>query len=196
MSVDKTVEIAKELGVRVLVEKKKTVSAARNTGLMNASGDIICFIDADVIPDKSWFEKLTSPFIDETVMAVAGVPKPIDGKLHEKLGMSLVFGTISPLLFKLNIPLVTGQIMAVRKKEAIEAGGFNTDHKSGEDTYIFLILRNKGKIVHSGAAVKVSMRRIRNWGLLKYLLFNIRNYISLLKYAKPIDDDYEPIRQQ
>jgi len=194
MSTDRTIELSESLGARVVFEKKKVVSAARNTGLNKAKGDIVCYIDADVVPEKSWFEKLTSPFEDNDVMAVAGIPIPNDGRFIEKIGMYLVFGLIAPVLFKFNIPLVTGQVMAVRRKEAIKAGGFDPDHLSGEDTYIFLLLRNKGKIIHCDAKVSVSLRRIRKWGLIKYLSFNIRNYRSLLKDKRPINEVYEPIR--
>ena len=194
ISTDRTVELAESLGAKVVFEKKKMVSAARNTGLNKAKGDIICYIDADVVPEKFWFKKLTSPFEDDDVMAVAGIPMPNDGSFIERIGMYIVFGVISPVLFKFNIPLVTGQVMAIRREEAIKAGGFNTDHLSGEDTYIFLILRNIGKIVHCDAKVSVSLRRIRKWGLIKYLSFNIRNYRSLLREKRPINEVYEPIR--
>ena len=194
MSTDNTVAIAKKLGAKVLVEPKKTVAAARNTGLHHAQGDIVCFIDADVVPEQHWFERLTDPFYNNQVMAVAGIPKPMDGTRIEQIGMHLVFGVISSLLFTFNIPLVTGQVMAVRRQDAIKAGGFNTDHKSGEDTYIFLLLRQRGKILHSTASVRVSLRRIRKWGMLRYLSFNIRNYVSLLRYTRPIEEDYDPIR--
>ena len=194
MSTDNTVAIAKKLGATVLVEPKKTVAAARNTGLHHAKGDIVCFIDADVVPEKHWFKRLTDPFDDDQVMAVAGIPKPMDGTRIEQIGMHLVFGVISSLLFTFNIPLVTGQVMAVRRQEALHVGGFNTDHKSGEDTYIFLMLRQRGKILHSSASVRVSLRRIRTWGMLRYLSFNIRNYVSLLRYTRPIEEEYDPIR--
>jgi glycosyltransferase involved in cell wall biosynthesis len=193
-SEDNTVAIAKKLGAKVLVEPKKTVAAARNTGLQHAQGGIVCFIDADVVPEKNWFKQLTVPFEDSKVMAVAGIPKPMDGTRIEEVGMQLIFGALSSLLFKFNIPLVSGQVMAVRRQDALHVGGFNTDHKSGEDTYIFLMLRKRGKILHSSASVRVSLRRIRRWGLLRYLSFNIRNYVSLLRDMRPLEEEYDPIR--
>ena len=195
MSTDRTVEIAKGYDVITIFEKKRTIAAGRNAGLKHASGEIVCYLDADTIPEEKWFRNITNPFSDKNVLAVGGIAIPIDGTLIENFGMNLVFGIISPLLFKFGIPLVTGQNMAFRKKAALDAGGFIINQISGEDTSIFLRIRKLGRIVHSNACVRVSMRRIRNWGLIQYLLFNIRNYISLLKYNIPIENNYEPIRK-
>jgi len=114
--------------------------------------------------------------------------------------MWMVFGLSSSILFKIGIPLVTGQNMAFRRTAVLQTGEFLEVVKSGggraegEDTNMFLRIKKKGKITHSNSYVKVSMRRIRAWGLLRYVLFNIRNYLHLLKYQTPIDEDYGPIR--
>jgi glycosyltransferase involved in cell wall biosynthesis len=194
ISTDKTVEIAKNLGAITLHEKKKTIAAGRNKGLKFANGDIVCYIDADTIPEKNWFKKIIYPFEDESVIAVGGMAQPLDGTSLEKIGLNLVFGVISPIFFKFGIPLVTGQNMAFRKNYAVKAGGFNTNQNSGEDTSIFLRMKKYGKIVHSKSVVKVSMRRLRKWGLTKYLLFNIKNFVKLLIFDKPINENYEPVR--
>ncbi len=195
-SKDRTVEIAENLGAKVLFEKKPTISAGRDTGLRNAKGEIVLFVDSDVMPSDLWFEKITKPFLDKAVVAVGGMTYPNGDGLIDNAGMRLVFAFIAPILFKFQIPLVTGANMALRKKEALEVGSFIREQIHGEDTSIFLRIKKKGKIVHSRAIVLVSTRRIKNWGLCKYLSFNIRNYVSLLKYGKPIKDGYEPIREK
>ena len=200
MSSDRTVEIARELGATVVFEKKRSVGAARTAGLKQAHGDVVCFVDADALPAKSWFENLVRPFADERVVGVGGRALPLDGTILETLGMWMVFGLSSSILFKMGIPLVTGQNMAFRRTAVLQTGGFLEVVKSGggraegEDTNMFLRIKKKGKIAHSNSYVKVSMRRIRAWGLPRYVLFNIRNYLHLLKYQTPIDEDYGPIR--
>jgi len=196
MSTDKTVEIVKELGVKIVVEKKQTISAGRNRGLQEANGDIICYVDADAIPSAHWFEQITRPFSKDAVVGVGGIALPEDGTWIETFGMGAVLEVLSPILFHLGIPLVTGQNMAFRRKEALDVGGFPTDISSGEDTCMFLRIKQKGRIVHSRSCVKVSMRRIRKWGLLKYIIFNTKNFLHLLKYKTPIPDDYEPVRKE
>jgi len=197
-STDNTQKIARSLGARIVIEKKRTIAAGRQKGLEEATGDIVCFVDSDTIPDNLWFEKIIKPFSNEKVVAVGGITLPFDGKKIDYLIMYLGFAVVSPVFFKFNIPIVTGQNMAVRRKQALEVGGFKQviDETSGEDMYIFMMLRSKGKIVHSKSVVKGSARRMRNWGLKKFVTFNIRNFFSLIDYQKPLDHSYEPIRKK
>jgi len=201
VSTDRTVEIAQQLGAFVVIEKKRSVGAARTKGLKSAHGDVVCFIDADTVPSPSWFEQITEPFTDESVVGVGGMVEPIEGTLLERLGLWFVFGVVSPVFFKMGLPLVTGQNMAFRRKEALAVGGFlevvkqGKNYTEGEDTIMFLNIKKTGRIVHSKSRVCVSMRRIRNWGLPRYVLFNIRNYVHLLRYGTPIEDEYEAIRK-
>src|SRR4030043_1595511 len=46
-SLDLTSKIAKRLGCRVVKEEKQGISEARNRGAYLASGDVLCFVDAD-----------------------------------------------------------------------------------------------------------------------------------------------------
>lgn len=200
-SSDKTLEITRSLGATVLVEPKPSVGAARTKGLKHAQGDIVCFVDADTIPAPGWFEKIILPFQDQSVVGVGGMASPLDGTWLERFGLWLVFAVASPILFEMRTPLVTGQNMAFRRQAALDVGGFyevvkpGRSSTEGEDTVMFLRIKNHGKIVHSHACVCVSMRRVRAWGLPRFLTFNIRNYLHLLKYQTPLDDEYEPIRR-
>lgn len=73
-SSDGTVEIAKQFEeVTLLVQPKKGASASRNMGLAHATGDIICFTDADCVPIPSWLEALTGRLLaDSQLLAVKG----------------------------------------------------------------------------------------------------------------------------
>jgi glycosyltransferase involved in cell wall biosynthesis len=194
-STDATVSIAEKHGARVVLESTPTVAAGRNTGLEKATSDIALFIDADCVPMKHWFEQMIAPFSNPLVLGVGGRAIPLDGTFIEHLGLRLVFNIAAPIFFAFQTPLITGQIMAFRRKEAIAAGGFDPKQIHGEDTSMFLAVKKQGLIVHSPATVQVSMRRIRKWGLLKYLSFNLRNFISLLRFEKPIEDAYEAVRE-
>jgi len=51
---DKTSDIAKKLGSRVVKETKRSLSLARNKGAQVSRGDFLCFVDADGILSKNW----------------------------------------------------------------------------------------------------------------------------------------------
>jgi len=57
-SCDKTLEIIMEFPVKVLTTKKKGAAAARNLGIKNAKGKIICFTDSDCVVPKNWLSKI------------------------------------------------------------------------------------------------------------------------------------------
>ena len=65
-------------GVRVL-ENLRTggASGARNTGIAEAKGSIIAFVDDDARPEPDWIEQLLTAYDEERVMAVGGVALPV-----------------------------------------------------------------------------------------------------------------------
>ncbi len=72
MSTDDTVNTAKQLGARVVLNEKKTVSPGRNVAFKLAKGEIIAFTDADCIVDKDWIINSLKYFKDDEVACVGG----------------------------------------------------------------------------------------------------------------------------
>ena len=52
-------------------------SGARNTGIAQAKGSIIAFVDDDARPEPDWIEQLLAAYDDPAVMAVGGVASPV-----------------------------------------------------------------------------------------------------------------------
>jgi GT2 family glycosyltransferase len=52
------------------------LSAARNTGVANASGGVIAFLDDDAVAAPDWLERLLEPYAQEQVVAVGGRVDP------------------------------------------------------------------------------------------------------------------------
>ena len=66
--------------VRVLAERRMQSSyAARNTGLRQARGGILCFTDADCLPDPGWIRGLVAALADEDAGGAAGRIEAADG---------------------------------------------------------------------------------------------------------------------
>lgn len=57
-SSDRTAEIARAAGARVVFEPHNQISRARNTGARAAQGDWLLFVDADSTPSRALFEDL------------------------------------------------------------------------------------------------------------------------------------------
>ena len=57
-STDRTAEIARQAGAKLVFEPVNQISRARNAGAAAASGDWLVFIDADSFPDRALFADL------------------------------------------------------------------------------------------------------------------------------------------
>jgi len=52
------------------------ISAARNTGVAVARGEILAFLDDDAVADETWLEELTRSYSDSAVIGTGGAPYP------------------------------------------------------------------------------------------------------------------------
>jgi glycosyltransferase involved in cell wall biosynthesis len=73
-STDRTVEIASNLDCLVASYPEKTISSLRNRGRELASGQVLVFIDADILLTKTWQENIGSIFaqLQETPLLITG----------------------------------------------------------------------------------------------------------------------------
>ncbi|HOW58725.1 MAG TPA: glycosyltransferase family A protein [Candidatus Omnitrophota bacterium] len=75
-SSDHTREVIKhfeeELPIKYIFENKKGIPVARNTGILNATGDIVVFTDDDCVADKKWLHHLELPFLRDPAIGMVG----------------------------------------------------------------------------------------------------------------------------
>jgi glycosyltransferase involved in cell wall biosynthesis len=69
-STDRTGDIARAYGAKVVMKKGGTISSARNLGVSHARAPIVAFLDADCTVSKDWLERALPYFIDPRVGAV------------------------------------------------------------------------------------------------------------------------------
>lgn len=65
-------------GVRYQKESRKGLSQARNTALAIATGDVVAFVDDDVVVSKDWLERIRSCFENPEVMVATGLILPYE----------------------------------------------------------------------------------------------------------------------
>src|ERR1035437_5009908 len=71
-STDKTAEIAKGFGARVITESKQGNTFAVKKGMDSASGEIIANTDADTVVFPDWLATIKKIFEDPKVVAATG----------------------------------------------------------------------------------------------------------------------------
>lgn len=73
-SSDRTSDVAREAGARVLrAETRCNAGGARNIGIESASGDVLAFLDADVVAPADWLARVRADFESHPeIVAVGG----------------------------------------------------------------------------------------------------------------------------
>lgn len=166
-STDKTAQIAKKSGAKVISEPQKGVAFARQAGFVNAQGEIIVTTDADSLPPPNWLSKIYQTFSqDPNIVAVTGFFEFYDSGFFFKT----VFSFLSKLFFIIT-QLYSGTNIAVKKTAFQKIGGFDIRYSVGEDIDICRRLKRVGKVVRLwNLTVKTSSRRYRKNGVLLALL--------------------------
>ncbi len=144
---DRTREIAKSLGARVIKLDGVGKSNSLNAGINLATGDIIVFIDGDVFLDKEDLMKIVSEFESPKIGIVSGRVK-VESRNILEIFQEIDYELVSQLADKhsslsLPLPFVSGQILAFRKEVINDIGGFHDDVIS-EDTDAYIRALEKG----------------------------------------------------
>ena len=125
--------------LKYFYQEPKGLAAARNLGIKNARGEIICFTDDDCVADRFWVEKLVEGFDNEQIGGVGGEIKAYNPKTSvEKYAKMDQESAIR------NSFLITCNA-AYRKDVLQQVGRFDPIFKFGaDDNDIGLRVRSKG----------------------------------------------------
>lgn len=139
-STDNTQKIVKKLideleNAHLVYDKGQGIGIARNIGVNHATGDILCFIDADDLVEEKYFTRVRNFF-----------------KTHQEHGIlgfqSILHGFLSNIQKKLpweqqkadmDAKTVTGAFMAFRRKVFKDVGGFWDFPPFGKDENDFCL---------------------------------------------------------
>lgn len=193
-SEDRTVELAKRYADKVVLEKVRSIAAERHAGARQARGAIIAFTDADSIVDKNWLKEIKKCFQNPKVAGAYGPVFFHDGSwLDKKLTETLIPLYLRAMaLFNMHSPI--GSNLAIRKEVYEKTRGFNLEMKTSEDLDLGKKVRKFGKFAYaSKAIVRVSCRRVKKWGYLRYAIFHISNAFKYYSTGKA-HEKYENVR--
>lgn len=139
-STDDTEEVVRGFGdaVRYIKQENAGVSAARNRGVAESSGQYIAFLDADDIWEPEKLEKQMAKFADDPKIGLVHCGmREFDAetgetvRLHTEGGEGWVADDL--LLWERPVIVGPGGTVVVTRKAFAEAGGFDSRMKCGED---------------------------------------------------------------
>lgn len=193
-STDKTVKIAKPFA-KIIIEKRKGISRARNAGARVAKGKILVFLDGDTRPTKKLLSAYHEMFANEKIIAATGPILPLE-KTNKRI--SVGYRVVSILFVRLSIligkPSIVGSNFAVRASTFRKVKGFDPYLMTYEDWDLSARLNKHGRIAYvKNALVYTSVRRVVAWGIFSYFKYHVGNMLRyyLLKSPKT---NYNPIR--
>jgi len=177
--------------IQVIREERLGLAIARNTGLREAKGEVVIFVDDDVTFHEGWLEAWEGAFSDDTISAAGGPIHPVfpdsvpewyrDGVMadggtttghydHGEEVKSFHPGS--------EVGHPRGGNMAIRRELALEVGGFREDlgwgkkKIPGEETEFFKRLHASGASInylptatvsHHLDAGRTNLSHLREW---------------------------------
>jgi len=179
---DRTVEIARSCGVRVVSLKSDSnvsASAGRFVGFHKTQGDLVMFVDGDTVINREWFSSAIPYFAEDHIAGVMGDLNDLDAQ-----GMELPY--VGPRNEKAtSCPWFRG-IGMYRRSAMNEVGTFNPYLKEEEEAELAFRLTRQGWQLLSVPEKMGS--HLRGTSPLGYLLrrFNHRGFMLIgqtLRYA-------------
>ncbi len=162
-STDGSPEIARSFpAVRLVTMPHGGLSAARNRGAREATGDLIAYTDDDCLVDPDWLAYVAAAFSDPEVVAAGGPnipPKPRN--LAEACVGAAPGGPAAVLLDDTTAEHVPGCNLVVRKSALEAIGGFREAYvAAGDDVdFCWRLQEAGGRIAYAPAAMVWHHRR-------------------------------------
>lgn len=172
-STDRTSEIGRSLGVKVVYQATPGLHIARQTGLEVAVGEVVAATDADCIVKQGWVGEIQEAFVDPAVVESYGPLEFFDAPPFDTLLAKYGWPLFVSIMDRLGQPNTSGGNHAVRRKVALEVGGY--DVPFGEDLRLMLKLKERGRIVYLPKAVVLTSGRRLKKGRFKMYGVHLKN---------------------
>ena len=140
-STDRTQNIAKQFGAKVIFEPENQISKARNKGAEIATGEWLLFMDADTYPDLNLMKDVIRVTKENKLIGCGSTIRVIDGSRFNRLRLE----RLNPLYRLLN--LSGGAFILCKKTGFTVINGFSEDLYAAEEIDFLIKLKKYGKSV-------------------------------------------------
>ncbi len=195
-STDKTGEVARAHGARVVAEPRKGLTIARQAGLEATTGELVAYIDADTHLSLEWFDVAERAFRERpSIVAVSG-PRRYFGTARWRLWVLNAMWAPAPLVYRIVGYMILGGNFIARRSALLEIGGFDPTIKFyGEDTNIAQRLSKVGKVLfRTDFFVYADARRFEKEGIWKANITYALNYLWPVIFGRPYTKEYHDVR--
>ncbi len=140
-SADGTKKLKDYFPIKYVSISERSMVHARNVGISVASGDVVAFLDDDVVVHRDWLKCITEPYSDNNVGGVGGrvIPYGKSDKFYIKMGKNevgkvfnsgFVVGNFDfPLENIVEVDSFIGCNMSFRRGILLRMGGFDENYK-------------------------------------------------------------------
>ncbi|APV51889.1 hypothetical protein BWI17_20765 [Betaproteobacteria bacterium GR16-43] len=157
-STDGTAELARRRGCVVAPVEKQCIAAARNGGARAASGEILCFVDADSRVHPGTFAAIDAAISEPGV--VVGGTGLVPERSSFAIGLTVAIGTL--LIHAMGID---GGVVFCRKPDFERVGGYDEAVLYAEDVRFLFALKRLGRFRRAeGVPTIMSVRKWDKYG--------------------------------
>lgn len=162
-STDATATLARNRGCVVVAVEKRCIAAARNGGARAATGEVLCFVDADTVVHAETFNEIDR--IMREGLCVAGAT----GGRMERMspGLAVTWAVLTPMVRLMGVD--TGVVFC-HAADYAAVGGYRESLLAAEDVDFLIRLkrlgraRGQGFVRASAAPAIISARKFDRYG--------------------------------
>ena len=183
---DETAAIARERGAKIVHEPMQGVARARNTGTRHAKGDVLVFVDADVIVPPNLLDAIHAAMSDPTCVGGA-----VDVDYRPRRISMRLYLQAWRLLGRLT-GMAQGATQFCRKCVFEQVGGYDEKAWIGEDVDFYWGLKKFAKVrgctvrFIRSPRVQPSCRRFDKWPIWRVLIWTNPLFIALFRRRKKV----------
>lgn len=196
-STDETAEIARRYGgIRVVVEKNKGLTHARQAGFEAAASELLAYIDADTHTTPQWIGIIEREFAKHPEIVSLSGPRRYFGSSWWRRWILNAFWGSAPIAYRIAGFMVFGGNFVVRRDAITKIGGFDRSIDFyGEDTELARRLSAVGKTrFRMDFYVYSSTRRFEKEGIFKVNMVYALNFAWPVLFHRPFTKKAQDVR--